>query len=159
MGSEARILIAVGGYGGMYAALRLEELLRPGEATVMVAGPRSYLTYQPLLAGAAAGNLVPRHVVVLMCAVLRCTQVIKAAVRSIDHGRRLTPAEGGRIRLDDGEEFPAGALVWTGGVAPSPLARPAGLLTDVPGRVIVSEFLGGGRHRRRVGARRPHCRP
>ena len=292
MGSGPRILIVGGGYGGTHTALRLERLLRPGEATVMVAGPRSYMTYQPLLAEAAAGNLEPRHVVVPLRGVLHRTQVIKASVSSIDHGRRvayladgdgddrpvgydmlvlapgsisrvlpipglaetgigfktigeaihlrnhvldrldaaasassaearrvaltfvfagggyagvealaelqdmafdacdrypelshremrwilveaadrilpevspamadytaarlrrrhievrlrtrLTSAEGGRMRLDDGEEFPAGTLVWTAGVAPSPLARQAGLPTDASGRVIVNELL------------------
>jgi len=292
MDGVPRILIAGGGYGGMHTALRLERLLRPGEATVMVADPRSYMTYQPLLAEAAAGDLEPRHVVVPLRGVLRRTQVIKAAVSSVDPARRLAcltagdgeetrvgydmlvlapgsvsrvlpipglaetgigfktvgeaihlrnhvlgrldaaasarsaqarrtaltfvfagggyagvealaelqdmafdacarypelshremrwvlveaadrilpevspamadytaallrrrhievrlrtrlaSAEGGRIRLDDGEEFPAGTLVWTAGVAPSPLARQAGLPTDAAGRIIVSEFL------------------
>jgi NADH:quinone reductase (non-electrogenic) len=63
MGDGPRILIVGGGYGGLHTALRLERLLRPGEATVMVADSRSYTTYQPLLAEAAAGNLEPRHVV------------------------------------------------------------------------------------------------
>ena len=292
MDGVPRILIAGGGYGGMHTALRLERLLRPGEATVMVADPRSYMTYQPLLAEAAAGNLEPRHVVVPLRGVLRRTQVIKATVSSIDHARRvaylatgdgeetpvgydmlvlapgsisrvlpipglaetgigfktigeaihlrnhvlgrldaaasatsaearraaltfvfvgggyagvealaelqdmafdacarypelshremhwvlveaadrilpevgpamadytaallrargievrlrtrMTSAEGGRVELDNGEKFPAGTLVWTAGVAPSPLARQAGLPTDVSGRVIVNEFL------------------
>jgi NADH:quinone reductase (non-electrogenic) len=292
MGSEPRILVVGGGYGGMHTALRLERLLRPGEATVMIADPRAYMTYQPLLAEAAAGNLEPRHVVVPLRGVLRRTQVIKATVSSVDHARRvaylatgdgeetpvgydmlvlapgsvsrvlpipglaetgigfktigeaihlrnhvlgrldaaasarsaearraaltfvftgggyagvealaelqdmafdacarypelshremrwilveaadrilpevspamadytaallrrrhievrlrtrLTSAENGRIRLDDGEEFGAGTLVWTAGVAPSPLARQAGLPTDARGRVIVNEFL------------------
>ncbi len=292
MGSEPRILIIGGGYGGMHTALRLERLLRLGEATVMIADPRSYMTYQPLLAEAAAGNLEPRHVVVPLRGVLHRTQVIKAAASSIDHARRvarlttsdgadrlvgydmlvlapgsvsrvlpvpgldeggigfktigeaihlrdhvlgrldaaasarsaearraaltfvftgggyagvealaelqdmafdacarypelsrremrwilveaadrilpevspamagytaallrrrhievrlntrLVSAEGGRIRLDDGEEFGAGTLVWTAGVAPSPLARQAGLPVDSSGRVIVDEFL------------------
>ena len=48
----------------MHTALCLERLLRRGEATVMVADPHPYMTYQPLLAEAAAGNLEPRHVVV-----------------------------------------------------------------------------------------------
>ena len=292
MGSGSRILIVGGGYGGMHTALRLERLLRPGEATMMIADPRAYMTYQPLLAEAAAGNLEPRHVVIPLRGVLRRTQVIKAAVSSIDHPRRiaylttgdgddrpvsydilalapgsisralpipglaetgigfktigeaihlrnhvleqldaaaaansadarraaltfvfagggyagvealaelqdmafdacarypeisdremrwilveaadrilpevspamadytaallrrrnievrmrtrLTSAENGQIRLDDGEEFGAGTLVWTAGVAPSPLARQASLPTDAKGRVIVSEFL------------------
>ena len=70
-------LIVGGGYGGMHTALRLERLLRPGEATVTVADPRPYMTYQPLLAEAAAGNLEPRHVVVPLRGVLHRTQVIK----------------------------------------------------------------------------------
>lgn len=292
MGSEPRVLIIGGGYGGMHTALRLERLLRPGEARVMIADPRSYTTYQPLLAEAAAGNLEPRYVVVPLRGVLHRTQVIKAAVSSVDHARRvarlttgdgadrpvgydmlvlapgsvsrvlpvaglaeagigfktigeaihlrnhvlgrldaaasassaearraaltfvftgggyagvealaelqdmafdacarypelshremrwilveaadrilpevspamadytaallrrrhievrlntrLVSAEGGRIRLDDGEEFGAGTLVWTAGVAPSPLVSRAGLPVDARGRVIVSEFL------------------
>ncbi len=74
----SRILIVGGGYGGMHTALRLERWLGPGEAAVMVAGPRSHMTCQPLLAEAAAGNLEPRHVVVSLRAVLRRTQAIKA---------------------------------------------------------------------------------
>ena len=60
MGSEPQILIVGGGHVVMHTALRLERLLDPGKATVMVADPRSYMTYQPLLAEAAAGNLEPR---------------------------------------------------------------------------------------------------
>ncbi len=99
MADGPRILIVGGGYGGMHTALRLERLLRPGEATVMVADPRSYMTYQPLLAEAAAGNLEPRHVVVPLRGVLRRTQVIKAVVRWVDHTRRVACLTAG-----DGEE-------------------------------------------------------
>ncbi len=44
MGGGPRILIVGGGYGGMHTALHLERLLRPGEATVTIADPRSYMT-------------------------------------------------------------------------------------------------------------------
>lgn len=84
-----RILIVGGGCSGMHTASRLERLLRPGEATVTVVDPRSYMTYQPLLAEAAAGNLEPRHVVVPLRSVLRRTQIIKATVDSVDHERRV----------------------------------------------------------------------
>ena len=292
MSGAPRILIVGGGYGGMHTALRLERLLRPGEATITVADPRSYMTYQPLLAEAAAGNLEPRHVVVPLRSVLHRTRIIKATVSSVDHARRvahlsagdgediplgydvlvlspgsisrvlpipglaeagigfktigeaiylrnhvlarldaaasarsaqardaaltfvfvgggyagvealaelqdmahdacerypeisrremrwvlveaadrilpevsaamgnytagllrrrrievrlhtrLVSAEGGHVILDDGEEFSAGTLVWTAGVAPSPVARQAGLPVDAGGRVIVNEFL------------------
>lgn|GEM_PF-6252888 len=102
MDGRPRILIVGGGYGGMHTALRLERLLHPGEATVTVADSRSYMTYQPLLAEAAAGNLEPRHVVVPLRGVLRRTQVIKAAVSSIDHGSRvayLTTGDGAHTPL------------------------------------------------------------
>jgi len=49
VGGTPHILIVGAGYGGMHTALRLGRLLRPGEATVTVADPRSYMTYQPLL--------------------------------------------------------------------------------------------------------------
>jgi hypothetical protein len=65
------ILIAGGGYIGMYTARRLERLLRPGEATVTVVDPRGYMTYQPFLAEAAAGAVEPRHVIAPLPRVLR----------------------------------------------------------------------------------------
>ncbi len=98
-----RILIVGGGYGGMHTALRLERLLRPGEATVTIADPRSYMTYQPLLAEVAAGNLEPSHVVVPFRSVLRRTRVIKAAVSSVDHNRRVA-----HLATGDGAETAAG---------------------------------------------------
>ena len=89
MGGTPHILIVGAGYGGMHTALHLGRLLRTGEATVTVADPRSYMTYQPLLAEAAAGSLEPRHVVVPLRGVLRRAQVVKAAVISVDHARRV----------------------------------------------------------------------
>lgn len=83
-----RILIVGGGLAGMHVALRLRRRLRPGEATVTVVDPRSYLTYQPLLAEAAACNLEPRHVVVPLRQVLPGVRVITRAVVSVDHSRR-----------------------------------------------------------------------
>jgi NADH dehydrogenase len=103
MGSGPRILIAGGGYGRMHTALRLERLLRPGEAAVMIADPRAYMTYQPLLAEAAAGNLEPRHVVVPLRGVLCRTHVIKAAVSSINHPRRVA-----YLTTGDGDDRPVG---------------------------------------------------
>ena len=122
IGRAPRILIAGGGGGGMHTALRLERLLRPGEATVMVADPWSYMTYQPLLAEAAAGNLEPRHVVVPLRGVLRRTQVIKAAVSSLDHAHRVA-----RLTTGDGEDTLAGYDMLV--LAPGSISR----VLPVPG--------------------------
>ncbi len=68
------ILIVGGGYVGMYTALRLQKKLkrelRRGEVKVTVVDPNSYMTYQPFLPEAAAGNISPRHVVVPLRRVL-----------------------------------------------------------------------------------------
>jgi NADH:ubiquinone reductase (H+-translocating) len=82
------ILIAGGGYVGMYTARRLERLLRPGEATVTVVDPRGYMTYQPFLAEAAAGSVEPRHVIAPLPQVLRHTRVLTGKIISIDHASR-----------------------------------------------------------------------
>mgnify|MGYP001186075633 CR=1 FL=1 len=83
-----RILVVGGGYVGMYTALRLQRRLRPGEATVTVVEPNSYMTYQPFLPEAAAGSLEPRHVVVPLRRVLSGCEIINARVVSVTHARR-----------------------------------------------------------------------
>ena len=91
------ILIVGGGYVGMYTALRLQRGLKPGEASVTIVDPHSYMTYQPFLPEAGAGNLEPRHVVVPLRQVLRGCQVLSGLITSIDHSRRTArfqPREG-----------------------------------------------------------------
>src|SRR4051794_28646936 len=96
------ILVIGGGYVGMYAALRLQKRLRPGEASITVVDPQSYMTYQPFLPEAGAGNLEPRHVVVPLRRVLRRCQVLGGRIASIDHARRVAsfqPHEGAAFDL------------------------------------------------------------
>ena len=54
-----RVLVVGGGYVGMYAALRLQRKLGPGEAAVTVVDPHSYMTYQPFLPECGAGPSSP----------------------------------------------------------------------------------------------------
>src|SRR5262249_6608397 len=87
-----------GGYVGMYTALRLQRQLRRAEASVTVIGSQAYMTYQPFLPEAAAGNLEPRHMVVPLRKVLGRCEVLVGNVTRIDHqARRLcfSPDEGG----------------------------------------------------------------
>jgi NADH dehydrogenase len=58
------IVIAGGGFGGYYAARTLEKTLPPHSARVTLVSDVNFLLYTPLLPGAAAGTLEPRHVVV-----------------------------------------------------------------------------------------------
>jgi NADH:quinone reductase (non-electrogenic) len=86
------ILIVGGGYVGMYTALRLEKKLgrelRRGEVRITVVDPQSYMTYQPFLPEAAAGNLSPRHVVAPLRRVLPKSTVLNARVTELDHDHR-----------------------------------------------------------------------
>ena len=91
------IVIAGGGYVGMYTALGLRKALRKGEARITVIDTRPAMTYQPFLPEAAAGSLEPRHVVVELRRILEHCEVLTARVDGIDHSARtvhLSPREG-----------------------------------------------------------------
>src|SRR6476659_2592326 len=84
-----KIVIAGGGFGGLYAARTLERILPPQSARITLVNDVNFMLYTPLLPGAAAGTLEPRHVVVplreeLKHADLRLGTVVGAAP---DHGR------------------------------------------------------------------------
>lgn len=96
-----RILIVGGGHGGMHVALRLRRVLGHGQATVTVVDANSYMTYQPLLAEAAAGSVEPRHVVVPLRQALPWAHVVTREVVSIDHAQRTA-----YLRSDDGDPVP-----------------------------------------------------
>jgi NADH dehydrogenase len=92
-----RILVVGGGYVGMYTALRLKRRLQTGEASITVVDTQSYMTYQPFLPEAAAGNLEPRHVVVPLRRVLKGCTLLTGRISAIDHASRtaqFVPAEG-----------------------------------------------------------------
>jgi NADH:quinone reductase (non-electrogenic) len=96
------ILIAGGGYVGMYTAYGLQRHLRPDEARISVVDPRSAMTYQPFLPEAGAGSLEPRHVVVPLRRVLRHCKVITGRVAKIEHARRVAtiePVEGSAYEI------------------------------------------------------------
>ncbi len=59
-----RIVIAGGGFGGLYAARTLERVLPAHSARITLVNDVNFMLYTPLLPGAAAGTLEPRHVVV-----------------------------------------------------------------------------------------------
>ncbi|WP_433515553.1 NAD(P)/FAD-dependent oxidoreductase [Nonomuraea sp. CA-143628] len=95
------ILIVGGGYVGLYTALRLQRTLRSelrdGDVRITIIDPHSYMTYQPFLPEAAAGNLSPRHVVAPLRRVLPKVRVLNGSVTAVDHdGRSVTfqPVEG-----------------------------------------------------------------
>ena len=82
------VVIAGGGFGGLYAARRLERLLPPHSARITLVNDVNFMLYTPLLPGAAAGTLEPRHVVVPLREELSVTDLRLGRVTGADPDRR-----------------------------------------------------------------------
>src|SRR3982751_3159282 len=80
------VVIAGGGFGGFYAARTLERALPPQAARITLVNDVNFMLYTPLLPGAAAGTLEPRHVVVPLREELRRTNLRLGRVCSADPG-------------------------------------------------------------------------
>ena len=85
------VVIAGGGFGGLYAARTLERVLPKHSATITLVNDVNFMLYTPLLPGAAAGTLEPRHVVVPLREELRQTDLRLG---------RVIGAQPGENRLD-----------------------------------------------------------
>ena len=81
------VVIAGGGFGGFYAARRLERVLPRYSAQVTLVSDVNFLLYTPLLPGAASGTLEPRHVVVPLREELDSTDIRLGHVTGADPAR------------------------------------------------------------------------
>src|SRR3954453_11546845 len=84
-----RVVIAGGGFGGLYAARTLERQLPGQSARITLVNDVNFMLYTPLLPGAAAGTLEPRHVVVPLREELRSTDLRLATVTGADPARNV----------------------------------------------------------------------
>ena len=69
------VLIAGGGFGGLFAAQTLERTLPAHAARVTLVDDANFMLYTSLMPGAAGGTLEPRHVVVPLRRELERTEV------------------------------------------------------------------------------------
>jgi NADH dehydrogenase len=95
----ANVVIAGGGFAGLYAARRLERRLPRHSARVTLVSEENFLLYTPLLPGAASGSLEPRHVVVPLREELEWTNLRLATVTGADPRVREL-----HLRTPEGEE-------------------------------------------------------
>src|SRR6476659_10631412 len=82
------VVIAGGGFGGFYAARTLEKVLPAQAARITLVNDVNFMLYTPLLPGAAAGTLEPRHVVVPLREQLRRTDLRLGTVMGADPEQR-----------------------------------------------------------------------
>jgi NADH dehydrogenase len=97
------VVIAGGGFGGFYAARTLEHALPLQSARVTLVSDVNFMLYTPLLPGAAAGTLEPRHVVVPLREALDRTDLRIGTILDADPDRsvvRLQALEGHVEELD-----------------------------------------------------------
>src|SRR3954468_18826957 len=87
------VVIAGGGFGGFYAARTLERALPRQSARITLVNDVNFMLYTPLLPGAAAGTLEPRHVVVPLREALRETDLRIGTVVGGDPARNTLRVE------------------------------------------------------------------
>ena len=80
------VVIVGGGFGGFYAARRLEKVLPRQSARITLISDVNFMLYTPLLPGAASGTLEPRHVVVPLREELNCTDIRLGRMTGLDPG-------------------------------------------------------------------------
>jgi NADH:quinone reductase (non-electrogenic) len=85
----SRILLAGGGYIGLYVARHLERALRATDHELLLVNPDNYMLYQPFLPEVASGLIDPRAVVVPLRRVLRRTTLVVGEVERIDHDAKV----------------------------------------------------------------------
>jgi NADH:ubiquinone reductase (H+-translocating) len=98
-----RIVIAGGGFGGLYAARSLERIAMLHSARVTLVNDANFMLYTPLLPGAAGATLDPRHVVVPLRSQLLRTALIVGSVMGADPERHVLD-----VRRVDGEQLEVG---------------------------------------------------
>src|SRR6202030_1852366 len=87
---KTRIVILGGGFGGVYTARLLENLLkRRPDVEIVLVSRDNFLLMTPLLIEVVSGTLDPRDCSFPIRAFLRTSRFAESAVRAIDLERRV----------------------------------------------------------------------
>jgi NADH:ubiquinone reductase (H+-translocating) len=87
------VVIAGGGFGGFHAARALERAMPDASTRITLVSDVNFMLYTPLLPGAAAGTLEPRHVVVPLREALDHTELRIGSVLDGDPDRNVLRVE------------------------------------------------------------------
>jgi NADH:quinone reductase (non-electrogenic) len=91
-----RIVIAGGGFAGLYAAIHFDKrLARRADVEVTLISRENFILFTPMLHEVAAGDLYPGDIVNPLRRILRHVKVIEADVNAIDINARRVHCTGG----------------------------------------------------------------
>ena len=91
-----RIVIAGGGFAGLYAAMHFEKrLARRADAEVTLISRENFILFTPMLHEVASGDLYPGDIVNPLRRILRHVKVVEADVQAIDLNLRRVHCVGG----------------------------------------------------------------
>src|SRR5260370_38809140 len=111
-----RIVIAGGGFAGLYAAMHFDKrLARRADGEVTLISRENFILFTPMLHEVAAGDLYPGDIFNPLRRILRHVKVVEADVQAIDLNRRRVHCGGGVA--DHGLEFEVDHLLLTLGSA------------------------------------------
>jgi NADH dehydrogenase len=96
-GTTTRVVILGGGFGGLYAALRLQQLLKHrSDVDVTLVSRENFFLLTPMLPQVAASGIDTRHIVTPIRSVCRSVRFFEADVESVDvAGKTVTISHAG----------------------------------------------------------------
>jgi len=103
---KTRIVIAGGGFAGLYAAMHFDKrLARRADLEVTLISDENFILFTPMLHEVAAGDLYPGDIVNPLRRILRHVNVFEADVQSVDLEKRLVRCTAGMAERELNFEF------------------------------------------------------
>jgi len=103
---KTRIVIAGGGFAGLYAAIHFEKrLARHADVEVTLISRENFILFTPMLHEVAAGDLYPGDIVNSLRRILRHVEVVTAELQAIDLNARRVRCVGGFAKREVEFEF------------------------------------------------------
>jgi NADH dehydrogenase len=103
---KTRIVIAGGGFAGLYAAIHFDKrLARRADVEVTLISRENFILFTPMLHEVAAGDLYPGDIVNPLRRILRHVKVVEADVCTVDLTGRIVSCRGGIAEHELNFEF------------------------------------------------------
>jgi NADH dehydrogenase len=103
---KTRIVIAGGGFAGLYAAMHFDKrLARRTDVEVTLISHENFILFTPMLHEVAAGDLYPGDIVNPLRRILRHVKVVEAEICTVDLTGRIVGCRGGIAERELNFEF------------------------------------------------------